>query len=184
MKKCTKCGKYKDESEFGKDNAKRDKKCSHCKECTREKSNKYYHNNKDSVSKKFKEKYKKNPEKYRSMSRNYGALHREDVAERSRRWRKEHPEKHKEVQENKLIRTGKQIRKAQNALSNAVAIGLIKRSTSCQNCGKTGCRIEGHHKDYGKPLDVIWLCGVCHKVEHGITKNDVSLLEARQPNSS
>ena len=34
--------------------------------------------------------------------------------------------------------------------------GLVKRG-ACVLCGSEE-RIEGHHKDHGKPLDVVWLC--------------------------
>lgn len=40
---------------------------------------------------------------------------------------------------------------------------LIKKS--CQKCGKLE-DIQMHHKDYKKPLDVLWLCAKCHRLEH------------------
>ncbi len=55
--------------------------------------------------------------------------------------------------------------KAQNILNRAVKAGKIKRPSKCSKCGKTG-KIQAHHKDYSKPLDVTWLCQTCHPA-HG-----------------
>ena len=48
-------------------------------------------------------------------------------------------------------------------LRNAIQLGHVKRQP-CRDCGKP--RAEGHHTDYNKPLDVIWLCRLCHIAEH------------------
>lgn len=45
----------------------------------------------------------------------------------------------------------------------------LKRPDRCSLCGKV-CRVHGHHRDYSKPLEVIWLCPQCHKNEHGRMK--------------
>lgn len=55
--------------------------------------------------------------------------------------------------------------RAHNAVSNAVRDGKIKRGTECELC-KTENNIHAHHDDYAKPLDVRWLCAVCHKAWH------------------
>ena len=43
-------------------------------------------------------------------------------------------------------------------------LGLKKPST-CSECG-VSTKLEGHHKDYSKPLGVVWLCSKCHKEIH------------------
>jgi len=47
-------------------------------------------------------------------------------------------------------------------LNSAIKKGVLKRPTVCQSCGKENIPIEGHHEDYLKPFDVIWLCPKCH----------------------
>lgn len=36
---------------------------------------------------------------------------------------------------------------------------------NCSDCGKNG-KVDGHHNDYSKPFDVIWLCRQCHANIH------------------
>lgn len=57
-------------------------------------------------------------------------------------------------------------RAAQVILGNAVRDGRIEKPRSCSSCGCEPDRLEGHHEDYSKPLDVIWLCRQCHANIH------------------
>lgn len=56
--------------------------------------------------------------------------------------------------------------RARNTVGRAVRNGRIKRPETCEHCGGAPRRIEAHHRDYSKPLDVIWLCTSCHSAEH------------------
>lgn len=53
---------------------------------------------------------------------------------------------------------------ARAALLRGVKAGLVKKY-SCMVCGREDS--HGHHWDYSKPLDVIWLCPVHHANAHG-----------------
>ena len=55
--------------------------------------------------------------------------------------------------------------KAQTAVSNAVRDGRLGKASCCQFCDSTE-NICGHHEDYSKPLEVVWLCARCHNLLH------------------
>lgn len=63
-------------------------------------------------------------------------------------WKKRNPKKYK----------------AHYLLSNAVRDGRIEKEP-CEVCGATE-KIHGHHTDYSKPFDVVWLCPIHHKEKH------------------
>lgn len=55
--------------------------------------------------------------------------------------------------------------KAREKLNYYVDKGYILRPKKCMKCKKSG-KIEAHHKDYSKPLEVDWLCKQCHEKVH------------------
>lgn len=65
----------------------------------------------------------------------------------TKRWREENPSAYK----------------AQNAVNNAIRDGKLAKGP-CEFCGRED--VHAHHKDYSKPLDVIWLCPKCHHRLH------------------
>ncbi len=55
--------------------------------------------------------------------------------------------------------------KAVNLVNNAIRSGKLIRCP-CVICGDINS--HGHHPDYDKPLDLIWLCAVHHSEWHAI----------------
>ena len=54
---------------------------------------------------------------------------------------------------------------AVRTLNNAIVAGEIIRPDFCEFCFQEK-RVEGHHPDYDKPLEVDWLCPECHRKLH------------------
>lgn len=74
--------------------------------------------------------------------------HRRENAQRvMREWRKASPEGSR----------------AHRALNYSIRAGKIKKEP-CLFCGRDD--VHAHHRDYAKPLDVIWLCPKCHHRLH------------------
>lgn len=54
---------------------------------------------------------------------------------------------------------------AHYAVSRALRLGLITKPKTCSRCPASS-KIEAHHDDHSRPLDVMWLCPVCHAQRH------------------
>lgn len=53
--------------------------------------------------------------------------------------------------------------RVRRVLKYAVSVGKIQRQP-CEVCGNP--KVDGHHDDYSKPLDVRWLCRKHHQEHH------------------
>lgn len=79
--------------------------------------------------------------------------------------------------------------RARAAVNNAVRDGRLARAGTCARCARPG-RLEAHHPDYDKPLDVVWLCPPHHRHAHLKPESLVRLYEqetawlARSPPSA
>jgi len=56
-----------------------------------------------------------------------------------------------------------QKRSARIVVGNAIRDGKLTKGP-CAKCGNP--KVQAHHHDYSKPLDVTWLCSSCHAKEH------------------
>jgi len=59
--------------------------------------------------------------------------------------------------------------KARNQIQIGLTNGSIKKPDSCSLCG-IECPVHGHHEDYSKPLEVMWVCASCHGTIHSEAK--------------
>jgi hypothetical protein len=55
---------------------------------------------------------------------------------------------------------------ANRKVAYALKIGELIKPGKCEHCGINSIKLHGHHPDYNKPLETIWLCPKCHKGEH------------------
>ena len=94
---------------------------------------------------------RENPERSKESKRLWSTSNRDKIKVSQSRWDKANPHK----------------KKANRAVSNAIAGGRLTRPESCSRCLKL-CKPEAHHWSYLEEnwLDVIWLCRQCHVAEH------------------
>lgn len=62
---------------------------------------------------------------------------------------------------------------ARRALREAVEAGLVRRPPACEGCGEAR-PLHGHHRDYARPLVVVWLCAPCHGKEHARLRSEAA----------
>jgi len=130
-------------------------------------------NNQKILTESNKKSSKKAYQKFKSKRQEYNKLYRQVYAQEKKQsdkeWRLKNPEKVKEYGRRSASNQRKNDPhkvKARLLVSYAVEIGVLIRPTNCSRCLKE-CKPEGHHPDYSKPLEVIWLCRECHNKEHG-----------------
>ena len=59
---------------------------------------------------------------------------------------------------------------ARSKLRYAVKLGRIIKPKNCEHCQEEKS-LQGHHEDYSKPFDVMWLCTKCHAKRHAYLKS-------------
>jgi len=154
MKKCTKCG---EEKELSADNftIRKDRPCgysSSCKACQRGHRKSRAAENREYAAKY----YAKNKSEMLAYNKRYRQTEAERLAHRKR--------------ERVYARTHAKEHRARSAVSNALVSGRINRGGCEYPDGKCSGRIEAHHSNYSKPLDVIWFCKKHHVLADKIYK--------------
>lgn len=149
----------------------------HCKTCKFEKEDsEFYESNKTKCKECVKAAVRKNRENniehYNAFDR--ARANREDRVEARKAYAKTDAGKAagNRAKRNWTNKNAKK-RRASHSINNAIRDGKLEKPSCCDVCGKSG-RINGHHDDYDKPLEVRWLCCQCHRDwhrENGEAKN-------------
>jgi hypothetical protein len=100
----------------------------------------------------------------RAMQRLWRARNAERVKECQAAWRARNPGSKKREAA---------AERARGRLQDAVKAHKL-RQLPCEGCGETEA-VQGHHYDYMRPLDVIWLCGRCHGLYHTVERRIADL---------
>lgn len=95
--------------------------------------------------------------KNRERSREYWRTYISDEARRQR----------KRDSHNAYAKRNRHKINARFKVRNAIIAGKIVKAP-CAHCGDPVT--FAHHTDYSKPLDVVWLCMPCHRLEHVTAK--------------
>lgn len=154
MKKCPRCKAIKQDNEFYKFKRKENVFLqSFCKKCTGEVTAKWKLRRFGTVN---------------SRKTIYGDRIRENERKKNRERRAKNPNK-KNKESYAYQRKYPERWKAQRAVYRATKNGKIERSP-CVICDAQ--RVEGHHFDYQKPLEVVWFCTLHHKRLHQFIKTE------------
>lgn len=112
----------------------------------------------------------------------YQKAHRDKSREYSRKYRENNIEAAR-ARERKNKRDPVRIpehERARRILRNAIMAGRITKPDYCVVCGckRSARQLHGHHTDYSKPLDVLWVCSTCHGKFHRIQDEARALLRS------
>ena len=185
MKVCTVCKQTKPVTDFHKLSQKRsnmgDGHTARCKECTKKYMQTPERLAADKINAAKSRKKPENIEKATERSRRYlqtergkeshkKACHKYNQTERGHLLNAERNKKFMQTQAFKdaILRyraKNPEKRKANSIIRTAIVYGKIHRPSHCTICNKQ-CVPEGHHPDYSKPLEVIWVCKKCHTHYH------------------
>jgi hypothetical protein len=157
LRTCKVCGITKPISEYYKHAGYADTKC---KECARAYSREYGRTHKEKVKAYRVEYYQKNKKRLNVDSKRWTEENRELHNKYCKKWNKEHYDERIEYQR-KYRAENPDIHYAHGKISSKLQYGKLQKPCVCEVCGKEG-RVEAHHADYSKPLDVIWCCKKCH----------------------
>jgi hypothetical protein len=99
---------------------------------------------------------------YLERRHKYDLENRDRLLRKKRAWQKRNRDKVLESRRKDRIRHPEKV-KARRILRTSILFGRAVK-LPCRDCGSK--KVEAHHTDYSKPLEVIWLCHKHHCEEH------------------
>ncbi|MCP3851639.1 MAG: hypothetical protein GY694_15570 [Gammaproteobacteria bacterium] len=157
MKTCSKCKEEKLKSEFYKHSAMSDGYLGKCKECTKKDAHKTRNNNLE-YYRDYDRRRSHKPERLKLR----GLTGEESLFCHVPKTHKAYP---KLKTNNGLISKIREPKKrhARSVVNGAIKTGKLTKQP-CAFCGDI--KSQGHHEDYSKPLDIVWLCSKHHAAVH------------------
>lgn len=145
---CSRCQEVKPRTEFERHQSAKDGLRGYCKVCKKAEKKRYY---------------LKYPEKKRALRRRCKSTKVRNAIKKKERYHNDpvYREKKKEVWRQAQRLFPEKVR-ARRQLQRAVRAGRIPKFP-CP-CGNPNS--QGHHEDYSKPFEVVWMCASCHMKEH------------------
>ena len=161
MKKCFKCGELKPLDEFYRHPQMADGHLNKCKTCNKADVSNNYRDNIDHY-KEYERSRMRLPHR-KAAVKAYAIKNRDAIDVWKKAYSKENRVKinlaHKRYSKRHPLK-----RLAHYMVSNAIRDGRLIRKP-CEECGEL--KVEAHHADYYKPIDVNWLCKIHHLARHG-----------------
>lgn len=150
MKKCNQCGIEKEFTEFQIRRASKDGFTARCKKCLSEYDKKRFKEDpKVKARHKAYQKTEAGKEAMNRARRKYVENNKDKIAEICKKYRENNKKKYQ----------------CHGIVAYAIKCGNLT-SKPCEVCGER--KVEGHHDDYDKPLEVRWLCRKHHAEWHRI----------------
>lgn len=181
MKVCTQCKIEKEGYHFPKRISNKDGLYSWCKECCKEKTKAHALKNPEAVkrsrekrkdralflAREYKKKHKVRLEAQRKV---HYILNRDEICEKQKKYHQKKTEeqkkkKHEYYQKWSKTENAKKYRVSRKKVYIALKNGKLIKPNKCTLCFSDG-KVEAHHPDYEKPLEVVWLCKSCHGKVH------------------
>jgi len=175
MKWCNGCGTSKPEDAFYKRST--GILCSSCKECCSEHSRQYRATHKAEYTATHRRYKTTHRTECAARDRRYKTAHREQCAVHSSKYFRAHPaEARAGVQRWRTAHPG--ANRAHSQVQCALKTGELVKSPFCQLCLDGEHVLDAHHynglegNEYDHPLDIVWLCRICHKGLHAIGRKE------------